>query len=271
MSGVDGMNYMYSLNANDGSAADDRRLRREYRSEHRPCPVPVARIPGGVPVADRREKLRPHGAEVPLGAARHLRPLLPQGDLRRHFPGQLRLHQPERPADPGKRDRKRHDLRRRSIRHAMLGAPGPSRQAQHHDPRNRRRAPETERRQPRRSGRRRTDPARTGVHLRDPGPGEAGHSGGVRPDRPASQPRRIDRASEGHRADRAGRAGLRHQREVQREAGGARCALPDSRLKRPGGGRGEQEGDGPAQGVVSVRSRLRSRARYHPLRHRGDP
>ncbi len=36
MSGVDNMNYMYSINANNGTAAHDRELRRQDRSEHRP-------------------------------------------------------------------------------------------------------------------------------------------------------------------------------------------------------------------------------------------
>ena len=42
-------------------------------------------------------------------------------------------------------------------------------------------------------------------------------------------------------------------------------------LERAGGGRGRQESDGPAKDVVPGRPRLHGRARHHPHRHRGDP
>ena len=45
MSGVDNMNYMYSLNANNGQG-DDRGFRRQDRSQHRPDTRPDAPVTG---------------------------------------------------------------------------------------------------------------------------------------------------------------------------------------------------------------------------------
>ena len=70
MSGVDNMNYMYSLNPNNGSMRHDGELRREDRSEHRPGARPTARVPGGersCPIG--RAQLRGDGPEIALRAA----------------------------------------------------------------------------------------------------------------------------------------------------------------------------------------------------------
>ena len=48
MSGVDNMNYMYSLNAGQWSDDDDGRLRRQDRPQHRSDPDPDAGDSGGI-------------------------------------------------------------------------------------------------------------------------------------------------------------------------------------------------------------------------------
>jgi hydrophobic/amphiphilic exporter-1 (mainly G- bacteria), HAE1 family len=64
MSGVDNMNYMYSLNANNGELTDVRQLRRQDRPQHRPGAGPDAQGPGGFKAARRGERLRRDRQEV---------------------------------------------------------------------------------------------------------------------------------------------------------------------------------------------------------------
>ena len=56
----------------------------------------------------------------------HVRPLFPERDLRQRLPGQLLLHQHQRPDDPRARNRQRHRLRRRAVRHAPVGETRPA-------------------------------------------------------------------------------------------------------------------------------------------------
>ena len=53
MSGVDNMNYMYSINANNGDMRIDREFRRRDRSEHRSDPDAAPRLAGAIAVARR--------------------------------------------------------------------------------------------------------------------------------------------------------------------------------------------------------------------------
>ena len=64
MSGVDNMNYMYSLNANNGADDADRRLRRQHRPEHRPDPRADAASAGRLATAGRRQQLWRHRQEI---------------------------------------------------------------------------------------------------------------------------------------------------------------------------------------------------------------
>ena len=57
MSGVDNMNYMYSINAQRRLAAADGEFRRRHRSEHRPDPLANARDAGGAATAGGRAQL----------------------------------------------------------------------------------------------------------------------------------------------------------------------------------------------------------------------
>ena len=77
---------------------DVRQLRRQDGPEHRPGAGPDAQSPGGFEDALRGPRLRCHGQEVHVLAAHGGGALLAQRHLRRHLSGQLRLHQPERPA-----------------------------------------------------------------------------------------------------------------------------------------------------------------------------
>ena len=171
---MDNMNYMYSLNANNGELKLLRQLRREDRPEHRPGAHPDPEEPGRRPAP---EEVRDYGVTVKKSTASPLMLVSlysPQRNLRRHLPGQLRLHQPERPDHPRAGDRQRHGVRRRPVRHAALGEARPAGQAQHHGPRDRQRHPEAEHGESGGPDRRRARASRPGVHLRHQGPGAAG-------------------------------------------------------------------------------------------------
>ena len=84
MSGVDNMNYMYSLNATaNGQMRMIVDFDVETDPEHRPDPRAEPRNAGGVAASRRRDQLRRHGAEIGARAADAGRPVLAQGHLRR--------------------------------------------------------------------------------------------------------------------------------------------------------------------------------------------
>ena len=143
MSGVDNMNYMYSLNANNGE------LKMYVNFDVKTDPnidqvlAQMRKSPGRIEAAVRGARLRRHRQEVHLRPSDGDRPLFAQRHLRRHLSGQLRLHQPERPDDAGAGDRQRHRVRRRPVCHALLGQARPAGQAQHHRARDRGRHPDS--------------------------------------------------------------------------------------------------------------------------------
>ncbi len=115
MSGVDNMNYMYSLNATangqmrmivDFDVATD----PEYGSDSGAKP----RDAGRVAASRGRHQLRRHGSEIGAGAAHAGGAVLAQGHARCEVPGQLRLHQSERSADSREGRRHGSDLRLRA-------------------------------------------------------------------------------------------------------------------------------------------------------------
>src|SRR4051812_36830626 len=93
MSGVDNMNYMYSVNGSNGD------IRRCDRSQHRPDSCAVAAGAGQFAAAGRGHELRRYGAENAHGTADVDQPELANRNLRREVPGELRLHQPQRSID----------------------------------------------------------------------------------------------------------------------------------------------------------------------------
>ncbi len=120
--------------------------------------------------------------------------------------------------------------------------------------------------QPGGSDRRRTRPARAGVHLHRPRPGPADFAGGVRADRRARESRRIHGAAEGRGAARTRRAELQHPRPVQRQAGGDHRRLPAAGLERGRRREGRESRNGADEAALSLRSRLRVRPGHNPGR-----
>ena len=99
--------------------------------------------------------------------------------------------------------------------------------------------------------RRRAHPERAGIHVCGACPGTVADGGGIRRDRRPRQPRRLDAAAEGRSPHRAGRAELRDQRPAQRQTCRARRALSVTRLKRGRGRGGSAQDDGATRGKVS--------------------
>ena len=87
--------------------------------------------------------------------------------------------------------------------------------------------------------------------------------------RPARQSRWLHRARQRRRAHRTRRADLQHGRPPQRQARRARRAVPDARLQRARGRRRRQEADGEAQGELPAGSGLRGCARHDAVGDRG--
>ena len=130
MSGVDDMNYMYSMNANNGTMT----LRVDFDvttdAEHRSDPVADAVLAGAVAAPAGRAS-----STASPSSRRTTSPLAlfslysPKGTYDALVPRELRLHQPERPDDARTGHRTGDDLRRRPVRDALLGAARHARQA----------------------------------------------------------------------------------------------------------------------------------------------
>ena len=151
----------------------DCRFRRRHGPEYGSDPGAEPRDAGRVAASGGRHQLRRHGAEIGARAVDAGRSLFAQGHVRRTVPGELRLHQPERPAHAREGRRHRPDIRRRPVRHAPLGETRPTGQAADHRPGNRFGDPDAEHRQSRRTGGQRTDSQRAALHLLGPRAGPA--------------------------------------------------------------------------------------------------
>ena len=135
-----------------------------------------------------------------------------------------------------------------------------------HHQRYHRRAHETEHREPRRSDRRRAGPTRPGVHLHSSSAGTSAEPGGVWQHRRPRQPGRLDRADEGCRSCRAGRAELQSDWPVERKTGRDHRHLPAPGLQRDRYHEPRQAADGGVEEKISARPRLYDLARHHPGR-----
>ena len=93
MSGVDNMNYLFSLNANNGLMRMYRQLRRADGPERGSGPDVFTLFAGGKPVAGRRAQSGRAGAKSDFVAVSVCLGVFPQGDARRAVSGQLCLHQ----------------------------------------------------------------------------------------------------------------------------------------------------------------------------------
>ena len=166
MSGVDNMNYMYSLNA---TANGQMRMTVDFD---------VATDPNtDLILAQSRETQA--ASQLPADVTNYgvtvqksvLAPLMlvalifAEGHLQRPVPGQLRVYQSERPADARERHRERADFRRRPVRHASVGQAGPVGETADHRPRDYLGDPDAKHREPGRAGGQRTRSEGPGIHL----------------------------------------------------------------------------------------------------------
>ena len=133
MSGVDNMNYMSSVNGNDGTLKltvnfdvttdpSTDQILSQMRSNQASSQLPEDVNKFGVTVA-----------EVHVVAADHVQPLLAEGHLRQHFSRELRQHQSERRVYARERHRQRDHFWCGTIRDAHLGEARYARQARSHD------------------------------------------------------------------------------------------------------------------------------------------
>ncbi len=156
MSGVDNLNYMYSLNAAGNGQMTmivDFDVKTDPNTDLMLTQMRETQAASQLPAGC--DQLRRDGAEVGHGAADGDGPLFAERHLRRQIPGELRLHQSERSADARSRHRQRAGVRRGPVCHAAVGEAGPARQARHHGARNRLRDSGAEHRESRGAGRRR--------------------------------------------------------------------------------------------------------------------
>ena len=161
MSGVDNMNYMYSVNASNGT------MRMFVNFDVKTDPntdlifTQMRQNQAQAQLPARRAQLRRDDPEIESRPADARRPALPQGDLRWNIPGELRQYQPHRPArcacpgvGPGGR------LWGRPVRDPHLGQTGHPGQTRHHRSRYRECRPEAECRQSGRTDRQRAGASR---------------------------------------------------------------------------------------------------------------
>ena len=160
------MNYMYSVNANNGHNADHRELRRQDRSQHRPGADAIAYVAGAVAVAGAGRTQRAHGAEIAVRAADAGRAVFAARAL------MTASSSPTTPTStwwieltrvPGIATRA--GLRRRPVCDALLGEARSTGQAADHGSADHRGHPGAKHRESRRTDRRRAGSARPAIHL----------------------------------------------------------------------------------------------------------
>ena len=218
MSGVDNMNYMYSVNASNGT------MRMFVNFDVKTDPntdliltqmrqnLAQPQLPRG------RAKLRRDHPEGELFAPHARRPLFAEEHLRFDLPGELCQHQPHRPAPARARRCHGQRLRRGPVCDPHMGQARHPGQARHHRSRHGQCRAEAEYGQPGRSDRQRARAPRAGVHLHGPRPGPARLPRGIRLHRGPRQLRRLDRPPEGRGPHRAGGADLQHPGPDRRRA-----------------------------------------------------
>ncbi len=144
MSGVDNMNYMYSINANSG----DIRLIVNFDVATDPN---IDQVLTQLRVSQAQSQLpadvNNYGVTVKKSTTAPLMLVSlysPKGTYDEHFPRELRLHQPGRSTDPRSGNWKRADFRRGPIRDALVGEARPTREAWHHRSRHHHRGAKAE-------------------------------------------------------------------------------------------------------------------------------
>ena len=165
MSGVDNMEYMYSLNANNGSMKltvdfnvktdpNTDQILAQMRQGQANSQLPTAVINQGVTVQ------KSTAAPLIMFAL-----YSPNNTYDSIFLANYCLHQHQRPDDAGAGHRQRLGLRRGPICPAHLGAARPAGADGHHGARNHQRHPGAEHRESRRQDRRRARAQGAGIHL----------------------------------------------------------------------------------------------------------
>ena len=92
MSGVDNMNYMYSVSANNGVMRMGVNFDVKTDPERRSSALAAPRKPGRTAIAGGRAQFRHHPHQIPDHAAHARGADLAQGHARFDVPGQLRLY-----------------------------------------------------------------------------------------------------------------------------------------------------------------------------------
>ena len=138
MSGVDNMNYMQSVNGNDGTMklTVNFEVGTNVNTDQILAQMRSNQASSQLPQDVNKFGFTEHPAErfpVHFLAADHVCPLLAERNLRQHLPGELLEHHPERRIHARERHRQRHCLWRRTVCNAHLGEARSARKARTHD------------------------------------------------------------------------------------------------------------------------------------------
>ena len=252
MSGVDNMNYMYSLNA---TANGQMRLIVNFDVATDPnTDLILAQSRETQAASQLPADVNNYGVTVQKSV---LAPLMlvalnsPKSTYDARFLANYAYINLDGPADAREGRRHRAGLRRRPIRHAPVGEARPVGEAADHRSRNCLRDPDAEHRQSRRTGGQRADSGRTGVHLLGSRARPAHLPGGIRTDRDSRDSRYRHRAREGRGASGIGLARLQRDRPPGRKSQRRHRGLPVAGIKRRGYGRRRQEAVRPRRSSVS--------------------
>src|SRR6266550_2111681 len=179
LSGVDNMNYMYSLNANNGLMRlyVNFDVKTDPNVDHMLTQLRYSQAEAQLP-ADVRN-YGGDGSEIAHFTLPLRRALFAEQDLRCKIPRELRLYQSQRRTHPGAGHRQRDGFRRRPIRHAPLGQTRPTRETQYHRSGNHRGGQQAEHRESGGQDRWRARAGRAGIHLFSQRPGPARVRAGV--------------------------------------------------------------------------------------------
>ncbi len=209
MNGVDNMNYMYSLNATGNSTTS---LIVDFDAKTDPNTDYI--------LAQSRETLA--ASQLPVDVTNYgvtvrksvTAPLMliavysPHGTYDAKFLANYAYINLSRSHSAFAGHRQRSGVRRRPIRHAIVGKTRHPGQARHHRPGNRQRHSGAKHRQPGRESRRRARSQRPGIYLLSSRPGPACVTGRIRADRRTRDTRRRHRPGPRCSSHRAGFPGL---------------------------------------------------------------
>ena len=164
MSGVDNLNYMYSLNA-AGNGQMTMIVDFDVKTDPNTDLI-LTQMRETQAASQLPQDVTNFGVTVQKSVTAPLMVMglySPNGTYDAQVPGELFLHQPERPVDARPGHRQRAGIRRRPVCHAAVGQARPARQARHHGHRSRLRDSGAEHRESRRPGGRRAGAQGPGI------------------------------------------------------------------------------------------------------------